>query len=67
MHNMAQRTIAMKIRELFGIIFKLDSYVEIGAQYLVNYDHIKVSKLVKHEILIHFQFNIYLLLKIGRK
>ena len=42
-------------------------YVRIGAQHLVNYDRTKGNKLVKHELLIHFQFNIDLLLKIGRK
>ena len=67
MRNTAQRTIAIKISELFGIIFKLDFYVGIGAQYLVNYDHRKINKHVKHEILIHSQFNINLLLKIERK
>ena len=66
MRNMAQRTIAMKIRELlFGIIYLVEFLCR--DRYLGNYDHIKVSKLVKHEILIHYQFNIYLLLQIGRK
>ena len=37
-----------------------------SVQYLVNYDLIKINKLVKHEILIHFEFNINLLLKMGK-
>ena len=51
------------IRDNFQVVF----HVGIDAQHLVNYDHRKVNKLVKHEILTHFQFNITLLLKIGRK
>ena len=64
---MAQRTIAVEIRELFGIIFNSNLHVGINAQHLVNYDYRKVNKLVKHEILPHFQFNINLLLKIGSR
>ena len=54
MHNMTQRTIAMKIREQFGIIFKEDFYVGISVQYIVNCGHIQFNKLVKHKILMHF-------------
>ena len=48
MHNMAQRTIPMKIREQFGIIFKQDFYVGISVQYIISCGHIKVNKLVKN-------------------
>ena len=51
------------IRDNFQVVF----HVGIDAQHLVNYDHRKVNKLVKYEILTHFQFNISLLLKIERK
>ena len=67
MQHGSKNYIVIKIKVLFGIIYKEDFYVGIDAQYLVNYDHRKVNKHVKHEILIHFQFIINLLLKIGRK